>query len=69
MSRVRWEWQLLDAEDRVLDRPLSPAFTNRFDAEAWVGETWRDLAAQGVAAAQLLHDASPVGATIPLHAT
>jgi hypothetical protein len=66
MSRVQWEWRLLDPDDHVLDRPLSPAFTNRFDAEAWVGETWRELAGQGVATAQLLQDGNPVGAALPL---
>ncbi|WP_149202902.1 hypothetical protein [Actinotalea subterranea] len=68
MSRVQWAWQFTDAEDEVLDRPLSPAFTNRFDAESWIGEQWRHLAEQGVAAAQLTQQGTPVGPPLPLRA-
>ncbi len=68
MTRVQWEWLFLDAQDAELDRPLSPAFTNRFDAEAWLGEHWRHLATQGVAAAQLLQQGAPVAAALPLRA-
>jgi hypothetical protein len=63
-----WQWQLADAEERALDQPVSPSFTSRFDAEAWLGEHWRELAAAGVATAQLRHGASAVAAAVPLHA-
>ncbi len=65
-TRPAWDWDLLDAQDRVLDRPVSPAFTSRFDAEAWLGETWRQLAAQGVAAARLAHHGEPAAPLLPL---
>jgi len=65
-TRPAWDWDLLDASDAVVDHPVSPAFTTRFDAEAWLGETWRQLAGQGVAAARLAHLGEPVGAPIPL---
>ncbi len=67
--RPAWDWDLLDADERVLDQPVSPAFTSRFDAEAWLGETWRQLAAQGVAAARLAHHGEPAAAPIPLRAS
>lgn len=68
MTRVQWEWSFLDAQDVPLDRPLSPAFTNRFDAEAWLGEHWRHLATQGVAVAQLLQQGEPAAPPLPLRA-
>lgn len=66
MARTSWDWQFLDAQESALDRPLSPAFTTRFDAEAWLGEHWRSLAAQGVAAARLTQQGQPVGPPVPL---
>lgn len=66
MTRVQWEWRFLDAQEGALDRPLSPAFTNRFDAEAWLGEHWRHLAGQGVASAQLLQQGEPAAPALPL---
>lgn len=66
--RPAWDWDLLGAHENVLDRPVSPAFTSRFDAEAWLGEAWRQLATQGVVAARLAHFGEPVGAPVPLRA-
>lgn len=66
MTGPQWGWEFLDADDAVLDRPVSPAFTSRFDAEAWVGEHWRELAAAGVAAARLLHQGAAFDAPVPL---
>ncbi|MCL3860722.1 hypothetical protein [Actinotalea sp. K2] len=66
MSRPSWAWLLFDAEDGPLDRPLSPTFTNRFDAESWLGETWRDLATQDVARVRLAQDGDVIGDTVEL---
>ena len=69
MIRAHWEWSLEDAAGRVLDRPISPVFSNQFDAEQWLGENWRELARQSIALARLLHDgtqaAAPVALRIP----
>ncbi len=65
-ARPAWDWELLDAVDRPVAHPVSPAFTTRFDAEAWLGESWRQLAEQGVAAARLAHHGRPLGAPVPL---
>lgn len=46
--------------------PVSPAFTTRFDAEEWLGENWRSLAARGVATARLRRAGEAVGPAIPL---
>ena len=66
MTRVQWEWRFLDGDEAILDRPLSPAFTTRFDAESWIGEQWRFLAEHGVAAAVLLRHGEPVAPPLPL---
>ena len=54
--RPQWEWQLTGADGVVLDRPPSPAFTARVDAEEWLGLQWRALRDQGVRAVGLRHD-------------
>ncbi len=66
MSRAEWTWELSTATGALVDQPLSPTFTTRFDAEAWLGEHWRRLAGEQVATAQLLDGARPVGVLVPL---
>ena len=66
MSRTTWSWELLDADEKAVDRPLSPAFTTRFDAEAWLGESWRRLAGLGVVSVRLTDRGAAVGPAIPL---
>jgi hypothetical protein len=66
MMRAGWTWHLLDAEDRVLTEPPSPSFGTRFDAEAWLGESWRSLARQGVVAVRLTEGGAAVGGDLPL---
>ncbi|MCR6494193.1 hypothetical protein [Cellulomonas sp. P24] len=55
MIRPQWEWAFDGADGVALDRPVSPAFANQYDAEEWIGEVWRDLSAQGVRVARLLN--------------
>ena len=50
--RPQWEWRFDGADGAVLDRPVSPVFTTQYDAEQWLGEHWRTLAAQGVQAVE-----------------
>ena len=66
MTRSQWTWEFLDSDDSPLDRPLSPTFTTRFDAESWLGEQWRHLAAGGVGSARLADRGQPVGPPVPL---
>lgn len=66
MIRPQWVWALDDADGVTLERPVSPVFTNQFDAEQWIGESWRWLAEQGVAVARLLHDGQQVTAPLAL---
>ncbi|WP_136519742.1 MULTISPECIES: hypothetical protein [Cellulomonas] len=64
--RPRWRWRLLAAAGGELDRPTSPVFLARFDAEQWLGEHWRGLAAQDVRTVVLEHDGRDEGAPLPL---
>lgn len=58
--RPRWEWRLVDATGEVVDRPTSPVFEARYDAEEWLGDHWRALGAQNVRSALLLNEGQPV---------
>jgi hypothetical protein len=69
MIRPQWAWRLDDLDGNVLEDPASPLFTNQYDAEQWLGEVWRSLAARGVAAATVLHEDEPAAPTVPLVAT
>ncbi|WP_456824220.1 hypothetical protein [Cellulomonas sp. P5_E12] len=67
--RPQWEWRFDGADGAVLDRPVSPVFTTQYDAEQWLGEHWRTLAAQGVQAVSLLHEGAQATATLTLPLT
>ncbi|MGZ6753359.1 MAG: hypothetical protein ACXVEJ_07815 [Nocardioides sp.] len=43
-------------------------FANQADAESWVGETWSDLAAEGVDAVTLFEHERQVYGPMSLHA-
>jgi len=60
--RPQWEWAL----DGGTEPAVSPVFTTQYDAEQWIGEHWRALAAQGVTRATLLHHGEPVTAPLDL---
>jgi hypothetical protein len=54
-----WHWRLLDDRGEEVNLPGSASghgqrFSSQGDAETWVGETWRELAEQGVASVVLL---------------
>ena len=66
MTRPQWGWAFLDDDGSELDRPLSPAFTSRFDAESWLGEHWRRLVDEEVRAARLQHQGTAVAAPVAL---
>jgi hypothetical protein len=66
MIRPQWVWRLADGDGTVLADPASPLFTNQYDAEQWLGETWRSLASRGVAVATLLHEGDPAAPAVPL---
>ena len=52
---MAWTWRYEDGDGKPVDGP-GEAFSSQADAESWVGQTWRELAAAGVAAVTLVED-------------
>ena len=48
-----WTWRYEDANGAPADGPAE-VFASQSDAESWLGQTWRDLVAAGVAKVVLL---------------
>jgi hypothetical protein len=69
VGRAQWTWQFLDADGAPLeggvDAPEPPA-ASRYDAEQWLGESWRVLAAEGAVRAVLRCDGAVVGPGVEL---
>lgn len=67
--RRHWTWRFVDADGAPLeggvDAPSPPA-ASRYDAELWLGESWRTLAAEGAARAILECDGTAIGAGVDL---
>jgi hypothetical protein len=57
-----WTWRYEAADGSVLTGPQlsTQPFPAQADAESWVGESWRELAAAGVEAVSLLRDGEVV---------
>lgn len=70
-SERPWWWRLEDAagaEVEVDDDLAGERFASQADAESWVGETWSDLADQGVDAVTLFEHDRRVYGPMSLHA-
>ena len=66
-----WWWRLENAagaEVEVGDDLAGERFASQADAESWVGETWSDLAAEGVDAVTLFENDRQVYGPMSLHA-
>ena len=63
---MAWVWVLEDVDGNELTAVSSPAHQNQSDAESWLGEQWRALAADGVAAATLFDGETKVYGPMPL---
>lgn len=50
-----WTWRYEGAGGAAVDGPQE-TFPSQADAESWVGQAWRELAAAGVAAVTLCED-------------
>jgi len=53
---MTWTWRLETADGAEVQGPESPAHASQSDAESWLGERFRDLAAAGVAQVTLFQD-------------
>ena len=52
---MTWSWRY-EAEDGRRDAGTSEGFASQSDAESWLGQSWRELVAQGVVTAVLVED-------------
>lgn len=50
-----WEWQYQGADGQPVAGPVE-TFSSQADAESWIGQSWRDLSAAGVAQVVLKED-------------
>ncbi len=66
---MSWTWRLETADGTALAEPPSPAHATQSDAESWLGETWRELAASGVGQVSLLRDGEVEYGPMPLTET
>jgi len=55
-----WLWRLEAADGSTAAGLTSPSHASQSDAESWLGEMWRELAAAGVARVTLVHDGDTV---------
>jgi hypothetical protein len=53
---MTWTWRLETGDGGDVPDLDPPEFPSQSDAESWLGEVWRDLVAEGAAAATLLED-------------
>jgi len=70
-SERPWWWRLessAGAEVEVGTDLADERFASQADAESWVGETWSDLAAEGVDAVTLFENDRQVYGPMSLHA-
>ncbi|MEU4789972.1 hypothetical protein ACFWRG_28800 [Micromonospora tulbaghiae] len=52
---MAWSWRYEGTNGDAVDGPVE-SFTSQADAESWIGQTWRELAASGVTTVVLVED-------------
>ncbi|HEU4425117.1 MAG TPA: hypothetical protein VFR67_21515 [Pilimelia sp.] len=50
-----WSWRYEGTDGRPVAGPAE-TFGSQADAESWIGQTWRDLAAGGITSVALVED-------------
>ena len=71
---MAWTWRYEDSSGAPVDpgpeAPTAEPFPSQADAESWIGETWRELLAAGVAQVTLFEDDhqvyGPMGLSSPV---
>ena len=67
---MAWTWRFEKADGtEVTPAVRAEEFPTQGDAESWIGETWRELAAEGVRAVTLYEDDRDVYGPMSLSAT
>jgi len=67
---MAWHWECLDGDGEAMEEVAEAArngFLTQGDAETWLGDNWRDLVDEGVAAVSLLEDKREVYGPMSLH--
>jgi hypothetical protein len=70
---MAWTWRYLDQKGTVIPPAKvsgggdGSGFPTQSEAESWLGERWRELAAAGVDAVTLLEDGRDVYGPMSLH--
>ena len=65
---MSYAWRFESADGTVVERAGGDRFPSQADAESWVGETWADLAAEGVDQVTLFEQDRQVYGPMSLHA-
>ncbi|MEU7794414.1 hypothetical protein AB0B11_13380 [Micromonospora tulbaghiae] len=52
---MAWSWRYEGRNGDAVDGPAE-SFTSQADAESWIGQAWRELAASGVTTVVLVED-------------
>jgi hypothetical protein len=52
---MAWSWRYEGAQGQPVTGPTE-TFSSQSDAESWIGQSWRELAAAGVTAVTLVED-------------
>ena len=53
---MTWSWRLETSDGAAVDGVPSEKFPSQADAESWIGQAWRELAAAGVTQVSLVED-------------
>jgi hypothetical protein len=67
---AQWTWTYFDADAGAMtgEALVLTGFPSQSEAESWLGEQWRELAAAGVDAVTLEHDGAVVYGPMSLRA-
>ncbi|MBQ1072895.1 hypothetical protein KBX06_06930 [Micromonospora sp. C31] len=52
---MAWSWRYEGANGDAVEGPAE-SFSSQADAESWIGQAWRELAASGVTSVALVED-------------
>lgn len=52
---MAWSWRYEGVNGEPVEGPAE-SFSSQADAESWIGQTWRELAASGVTSVVLVED-------------
>jgi hypothetical protein len=63
---MSWTWRAEGADAAPMNVATMPSHPTQSDAESWLGESWRDLVAAGVAQVSLYADGVLVYGPMPL---